>query len=151
MRYASFSTLIFKIIRKYIAFVLKDVFLSEKNTLVTLCVLSASGEVVSLVEQVIPIQDAEASDVSVDSESSSGIETRGGLAKTAKEGRGGPIYGKNFLNENHSVIVRGTNIHPKSRITAGAIIMRAADREALVAMDKSPLLTRQNASVMREV
>jgi hypothetical protein len=40
--------------------------------------------------------------------------------------------GKNFLKENQKVMVKGTNIQPKSKITAGAIIKRAADRDALV-------------------
>jgi len=31
-------------------------------------------------------------------------------------------------------MIRGTNIQPKSRITAGVIIVRAADRDALVAI-----------------
>jgi hypothetical protein len=40
----------------------------------------------------------------------------------------------NRRNENQSVIVSGTSIHPRSKITAGAIINRAADRECSVAM-----------------
>ncbi len=75
------------------------VFDGAKNPLVTLCVRSPAGDVLALMEQMVPVKGAVASDVSVDSESSSGIETRGGLAQTAKEGRGGPVYGENFLND----------------------------------------------------
>ena len=41
------------------------------------------------------------------------------------------------MNEKTRVIVSGTSIQPSSRMTAGAIMMRAAERECWVAMGDS--------------
>ena len=58
-----------------------------------------------------------------------------------------PRRGRYLVNENHRVMIKGTNIQPKSRTTAGAIITRAADRDALVAIGYTSIVSGRAAGV----